>query len=515
MLSRCYIEASLVFIAYKAYLVITIIYTASFGLLSQHRPAFIDRTELLRWFLLWLSLITLLVITPTLSLFYLAFLFIIVMFGPKSAEKRVLYYLFLLIAIPQFSLMITSVAGISLMLPITYSRLAIIALLLPLFTRTTIYPTSRLNTDYFLLFFVFIVMILSFRQTTFSNALRENSLLLLDIIVPYYIISRHIDTVDKINRAFYVLFIAIMPLSVIGLFEPYKHWLLYNDIYHALAEGRYILYDMRAGSIRAAASTSGGPVLGFIITIVLGLLFYLQRFITQKRYLYLAFSTLLLCLFMTKTRGAWLGFVVLLGTYFITSPNKRQQLGLFLVSAILLSPLLLYTAVGQKLIQLLPFFGDIRIDTIDYRSRLLEQSWLVIQTYPFFGNPHFIQSPALEVMRQGEGIIDIVNSYLQITLEYGFVTLSLFIAILLSITWRCYRLIKPLTRINADQLAHLSRVFFAIMLSIIVMIFTISMVNFIPVIFWVIIALATAFIRISQREIAQSATTTSPRQDND
>ena len=73
----------------------------------------------------------------------------------------------------------------------------------------------------------------------------------------------------------------------------------------------------------------------------------------------------------------------------------------------------------------IPFFGQSTDDaSVDYRQRLAERSWELIQLHPFFGDPLVLTK--MEDLRQGEGIIDLVNTYAGITLFYGSIGLLRF-----------------------------------------------------------------------------------------
>jgi O-antigen ligase len=63
--------------------------------------------------------------------------------------------------------------------------------------------------------------------------------------------------------------------------------------------------------------------------------------------------------------------------------------------------------------------------TIDYRRELLETSLALIRQSPWLGVPNY--GAYMEHLRQGEGIIDIVNTYLRVTLDAGLVGLTMFL----------------------------------------------------------------------------------------
>ncbi|HEV2703093.1 MAG TPA: hypothetical protein VGV09_15815, partial [Steroidobacteraceae bacterium] len=78
----------------------------------------------------------------------------------------------------------------------------------------------------------------------------------------------------------------------------------------------------------------------------------------------------------------------------------------------------------------LPFMGgSVETADFDYRQRLVSASWNLVMNHPFFGDQDFISK--MQNLRQGQGIIDIVNTYAGTALEYGLVGLSLFVGFML------------------------------------------------------------------------------------
>jgi len=82
-------------------------------------------------------------------------------------------------------------------------------------------------------------------------------------------------------------------------------------------------------------------------------------------------------------------------------------------------------AIGEKIISYLPFIGTVEEENVVFRQRLIDASIDIIAANPLFGSYDFMLY--LEDLRAG-GIIDIVNSYLNITLSSGLVGLSLFVS---------------------------------------------------------------------------------------
>ena len=94
------------------------------------------------------------------------------------------------------------------------------------------------------------------------------------------------------------------------------------------------------------------------------------------------------------------------------------------------------TPFGASIVDSLPFIGTRDQDTVEYRQELFETSWALIKQNPLFGNPFVALD--MENLRQGQGIIDLVNGYLQVALYYGLVGLALYCAVHLFVLQRAF-----------------------------------------------------------------------------
>ena len=105
----------------------------------------------------------------------------------------------------------------------------------------------------------------------------------------------------------------------------------------------------------------------------------------------------------------------------------------------------------------------------------------------------------MQELMQGEGIIDIVNTYVSIGLRSGLVGLSLFLGIFLSAMFRVWR------RMNQEEgntgMRDIGRAILATMTCILVSFYTVSSITFIPVIYYLVAGLAVAYAR-SERALA-------------
>jgi O-antigen ligase len=106
--------------------------------------------------------------------------------------------------------------------------------------------------------------------------------------------------------------------------------------------------------------------------------------------------------------------------------------------------------------------------------------------------------PEMQEMMQGQGIIDIVNSYLGIALSRGMIGLLLFLMIFLSLLYRIY---IHYSRAPDEEVRVLGKILFSILISFMVMIFTVSMISYISYYMWILIALSASYINLARNEL--------------
>ena len=135
---------------------------------------------------------------------------------------------------------------------------------------------------------------------------------------------------------------------------------------------------------------------------------------------------------------------------------------------------------GTRLLDLLPFIGSAEEGSVTYRAQLFDNAMVVIQRYPFFGTVDFRATPEMLEMMQGEHIIDIVNTYLEITLRSGLIGLGLFIGFFATILIGLRRILK-FQAVGDPNFNACVRASIATVISMLVTIATVSTVDFIPV----------------------------------
>ena len=434
---------------------------------------------------------------------YLAISWIYLFFTSKREPNKVAIFFILLFAAPEAGLNISGFGMINYLFTIDHQRFLVIVLLFPLFLRLVFNKTSqsRYNIlDRILFTYLLLTIILHFRDTTITNTLRFAFYQCIDVYVPYYVVSRSLTNMVEFKKAIFGYVAATMLLSIIGLFEMLRHWHLYTSLASELGLSSGLsVYLQRDGMLRASASISRIP-LGYVIAIGFGLYLWLQNDISSKIIKYPGYLLLTLGLISPLSRGPWVGFVVLITTYITLGKQKLRNIFLLSIFAGTLILIVASSSFAPKIFDLIPFIGNTEISNITYRQRLIENSMIVIKRNPWFGSIDYIGTPEMIELRQGQGIIDIVNTYIQIALEYGLVGLSLFLAFFAVTCWKVYKNHKA-SLAGENQYSRLGRALLSTMICIMLIIFTVSSVSAIPIMYWTMAAMCAAYVSMTNKDI--------------
>jgi O-antigen ligase len=144
----------------------------------------------------------------------------------------------------------------------------------------------------------------------------------------------------------------------------------------------------------------------------------------------------------------------------------------------------------DRFTNLLPFVGSADKGSETYRSRLFENSIIVIERYPLFGSDTFVREPEMQTMIQGQGIVDVVNTYLQISLHYGLIGLLLF-AMFFGVL--AIKLAAMFWTSKSDIVSYEGVL--ALLAAMLFTIATTSSVSIIPYIYWPFSGLCAALLR--------------------
>ncbi len=363
--------------------------------------------------------------------------------GQKDANPVALFFLMAFV-IPPVSLDIP-VVGIKQLFALNNWRILCLFVLMP-----AVFNRSRMATDgrpfrlsameWLLLLYGLLQLVLFMPYESYTNTARRAVLFLLDIFLVYFACARLLSDKRRLVEAMASFWLLGAIIALIAAFESVRFWLLYVDIAAKWGDPNEWGFLLRGDSLRAQASTGHALVLGYVLSMALGCWMYMKSSGFGKWRTVAAFGLLSGGLVFCYSRGPWLtAILVVLIFVALGSGNAKNLVKSALVLAAL-SVAFAATPFGASLIDSLPFVGTRDQDTVEYRQQLWETSWALIQQHPFLGNP-FVGLD-MENLRQGQGIIDLVNGYLQVALFYGCIGLALYCGVHLLVLLRAFALTR-------------------------------------------------------------------------
>ena len=433
---------------------------------------------------------------------------LLLVIGRHERNPLALFFM-LLFLIPPAQAQVPGFGLINYLLDLDHVRLLELCVLLPAYLTLSRQAATtsfgRLWPDRFLAASLVLISLLSLRATTLTDTLRQSLYLFTDVFLPYYVASRALRTVQDFKDALLGFVLAGMLLSIVAIFEFAWHWLLYSAVVGAMGlEWSMSNYLGRGGLLRASATTGQAIVLGYVICVAIGFYLFLQADVRSRLRRRLGALLLAGGLFAPLSRGPWIGAVVIIGAFIATGRGAIRRLVPLALAGVLAIPALALVPGGEKLLDLLPFIGSVDNENITYRERLLDNSLITIQRNPLLGSFDFRNTPEMQSMIQGEGIIDIVNTYLGLALNIGLIGLGLFLAFFACILFGIFRAVRSFAD-RDDEACRLGRALLATLLGILVIIFTVSSITVIPVVYWSVAGVGVAYARmVAQRAPARA-----------
>ncbi|HJV94927.1 MAG TPA: O-antigen ligase family protein [Albitalea sp.] len=459
----------------------------------------IDEADFARRRNLWLFITVLSFVAHSFWVYAFVAAVVLAIAGMRDSH-RLGMYLFLVFAVPPFSAQIPGFAGINYLIDVTHARLLSLVILLPAYLalrrEEANVPFGRTWADRGLLGYLLLQLLLQGSVDTATNTLRSALYAFTDVFLPYYVASRSLRDLRSCRDAVMSLVFAALLMAPIAAFEYGKHWLLYSTVPGELGVpfgmGNYL---SRGDSLRALASTGHSIILGYVMVVALAMYVFARRSISNPNFVLLGLVTLLAGLLTPVSRGPWVGAAAVLAVVLLSGPNKVSRISRFAAIALPIGAVVLVSPLGDKIIDLLPFVGTVDDFNVTYRQRLLEVSLSVMMTNPLLGSFDYLSAPAMQEMIQGEGIIDMVNSYLSIALSYGLVGLTLFCSVFLAAAWGVWRGLRSLA--PEDELYHLGRALVGALVGTLITIATVSSILIIPTVYWVVAGLCVGFANLA------------------
>lgn len=427
---------------------------------------------------------------------FVAIVSIVIYNAAKKDTNKIALFFFLVLALPQVKEEIPGFAGIRYFLVVDYVRVLTMVLLLPVCLGARRIAVSQRNkahsADIVLATYILLNLALQAQYDVATNVVRAGLNWVMDVVIPYYAISRSIKDLKGFRDVLMSFVVAAMLASLVGVFEFTRNWILYKTVGQALGAVWDSGYLARGEYLRASATSGQAIVFGFVVAIAIGLYLSLRNAIPSRAQYSSGIALLLAGIFSPLSRGPWVGLVVMLFIYTALGEKPIQK---YLKYSILVVPVIFVVAIsdfGKKIVDYLPFVGSVDADNVTYRQNLFETSFQIILDNPFFGSTDYLLR--MEDLRQGQGIIDLVNTFLIVGLNAGFVGLALYLLVFGLSIWGVF---KRMRQDPIDSVMHkLGQSLIAVMLGILVIIATVSPIYHVPLMLWSVTALCLAYVRI-------------------
>lgn len=210
-----------------------------------------------------------------------------------------------------------------------------------------------------------------------------------------------------------------MIVAITGIFQARWQWIIFETYYqtlHVPIPLTTAALSLRAGLLRTGGSmvdyTAGGMFLALVVSI-----FPLLRSKFTPRGFYIALLILLGGLVVTQSRGAWVAAIA--GSIFVAAFRGQWRRFFILIGSVATVEFALITfAKSSRLAQIAGQTSE-AVGTIDYRQRLFTLGIQQIKNHPMLGQTPEHLSLNLYELKQGQNIVDFVNSHLFIAMAGG------------------------------------------------------------------------------------------------
>ncbi len=445
---------------------------------------------------LWLTVTLFAFTIPSLALF-LVFVSLFLMAFVVKKPNPMAQFMVLILAIPSVWFVVPAFGLIDHLAEFDFVRLVILVFLVPAFFLLGNDPADGRAGRLWVLLFLGWLFALTFMATNFTTFLRTVFQTLLDVLVPFEIGRRSVRRIDDLQRISTAFVTVAAGLSLIAIFEYSRHWLLYASLpaWWGTTWGLGHYLD-RGGALRAQA-TMGQPInLGYVLAIAFVLALPRSQYGGRPRRRLPMLILIAGGLFASLSRGPWLGAIAGCLIYLALKPKAARTLLITLFLGAFTIVVLPLVPGGEKIYNLLPFVGKSDVGSETYRHDLLLGFWDLLVANPITGVPDYDTRPELQYLRQGEGIIDLVNTYLGVAVGSGFPGLLLFIfahSVVLFGLWR------SLKRFSAEG-RDLASAFLAAYLAAMLIIATTSSIGPIATVYWSFAGIASGLIMLANKD---------------
>ena len=406
-------------------------------------------------------------------------------FIPATHEQRLRLLVFSLHLVPTFAFMIPAPPGIEYLFTVNFYLLLSVGCvgLIAAAPRDT---NAKLRQwDLLAAMLIGALLLASIKDASLTHGMRVITELYLVLGIPYLVVSRGFTLVRRPTDLFLAIIFGACILAAITVFESQRSWLLYEAIENSYGAygGTSGYAKQRGGYLRASATFPESTSLSLFLGLVTVMVVALRKKFVRPSLFYFVLGIVVAGLVFTFARVgllvAAIGFAALL--------LHMRRFGMLAAVAIGAPILLVGVQVAAPYVPVLAAAlgetGDAE-GTLNYRDRLANRMLEEISNKPFFGLTQGEVRTRLADMRQGEGIIDLVNTPLAVAMQSGLIGLAMFLAPPFALLFALYHT----RRMNDPDEALAGRAIFACLFALQVGLITTSLQP--PTRLWVMLLLA-------------------------
>lgn len=301
-------------------------------------------------------------------------------------------------------------------------------------------PRKFTAEDSLVILLLFCFGIAAARSGTFTVIERSVTTVAIELGLPYFVYRRFVHGRAEFGHVVAALAGAAMILSFLALCESRLHWALYDTIYSNQSLGGFMSRNtkLRGGFLRAPTSFSDSTAFAIFEMVGVFAVISSRRFFRSGPLWSGSIVLTILGLIAAQSRGADLGLIF--GLVIVLAVRRRYALaGAIAGGAVAIVALLLVLASSSPMAA--AFIGAEKHagPDQDYRQTLLRRGLQVGMEHPILGDDITRIITKMSDIKQGEGIVDFVNSYLAIFLNSGLVGLGLVLVLIIVIFSKIFR----------------------------------------------------------------------------
>lgn len=435
--------------------------------------------------------------------------------GASGAPGALAVFALLLLTMPSISTSVGGVGSINQLLTLNHLRVLALAVLLPAAVRlmTQSQSADKRDVSFFrydlaVLAFPVLRLVLAAPYSSNTATLRSLVEVFVDTWLPYYVITRGLRSVADVRFVLAHLALGCGFVAAVAAAESVFNKQLYLGLQYVYDVRWQLTATLLRGDRLRVQATMPNPIaLAFVMSFAVGLWAWLRGQDWRQKPVLLMYALLAWALVATWSRGPWLGAASLALSLYALRRMSARAYGVALLVLLALATAVKVVGADDAVMDAFKrVFGSSAADvaTIQYRQVLLDTSLALIKQSPWWGVPNY--QDYMEHLRQGEGIIDLVNTYMAAALDAGLVGLAIFVLPYLWILIRLLAAMPPLGQ-GGTKATPFEAAFAALLPATLLTIFTTSVTGVMACLMLMLVAFPVAWLSFQQAQPAVTVNT--------